>query len=264
MNIDILTCPACGSPIKEDLTPNEPYTCSACSSRLMLTDWTEDGRIVCHACGAVNDQMCRFCSECNATLQTGCPFCYTLNQLDATHCRLCGASLQRAWQLQKSWLVQKRAHDEERRTVLRDAQEQSLKAEIQRFLLQLDEPENHPIAIFSLQRYGSNAVPELVKLLKDDDVDARYGAAHTLGLIGDPAAVPGLIAALDDKETAVRFWIVDALGKFKKDDRVVDPLARRLKDRSKYVRDRAANALKQVDTPAALKALHDRNKIRWW
>jgi HEAT repeat protein len=59
------------------------------------------------------------------------------------------------------------------------------------------------------------AVPEITKLLSDEQVEVRMHAALTLGAIGTDArdAVPDLIKALDDKERAVRFTAAYALGK---------------------------------------------------
>jgi HEAT repeat protein len=64
------------------------------------------------------------------------------------------------------------------------------------YLDDLDEPANHPFAVYCLNQLGSEAVEPLMNLLRtDDDPDARFGAAHALGGIGDPKAIPALMDA---------------------------------------------------------------------
>ncbi|MCZ6679389.1 MAG: HEAT repeat domain-containing protein [Candidatus Poribacteria bacterium] len=71
-----------------------------------------------------------------------------------------------------------------------------------------------------------NAVPELIKVLAVDPVvDVRLNAAKALGKIGDPVGVPALTEALKDEHRDVRKW--------------------------------AANGLRRIGTPEALKALED-------
>ncbi len=229
----------------------------------MLTDWTDEGQVICDQCGAVNSSESKFCERCATILQSGCPFCYTLNDLDADSCRRCGANLHVAWERQRSWLSDKQRHDAERRATLQQAIEQSQKGEISRLLVQLEEPENHPMAIFCLQQYGASAVEGLIQALRSPDVDARYGAAHTLGMIGDTLAIPALTDALADSEPAVRYWAVDALARLRA-EAAIPALAGMFKDKSKNVRERAALALEQIGTPAARQALEKAQKSSWW
>jgi HEAT repeat protein len=56
----------------------------------------------------------------------------------------------------------------------------------------------HAILALGGLRYRG-AVEPLVKLLRDPNVHLRVAAARALGQIGDPAALPGLRAALDDQ-----------------------------------------------------------------
>ena len=93
--------------------------------------------------------------------------------------------------------------------------------------------------------------------------DARFGAAHTLGLIGDRKAIPGLIRALKDSEPAVRYWAADALGKLRAEE-AIGPLAELLHDNHKRIKDHAAEALQQIGSPAALTALRQNSKKKWW
>ena len=263
MKIDLLCCPSCGSPLGESYTPYQQFKCPSCGSMLVLTDWTDDGQVICDKCGAVNSSESKFCERCATILQSGCPFCYTLNDLDATICRRCNANLRTAWERQRSWLSEKQQHDAERRAALQQAMEHSQKVEISHLLVQLEEPENHPMAIFCLRQYGASAVEGLIQALRSPDVDARYGAAHTLGMIGDTRAIPALTAALIDSEPAVRYWAVDALAKLRA-EAAIPAVAGMLKDKSKNVRERAALALEQIDTPAAHQALEKAQKSSWW
>jgi HEAT repeat protein len=263
MKIDIICCPSCGSSLGESYTPYQQFKCPSCGSMLVFTDWTDEGQVICDKCGTVNSSESKFCSRCATILQSGCPFCYTLNDLDAAACRRCGANLHTAWERQRSWLSDKLRHDTERRAALKQAMEKSQKNEINHLLVQLEEPDNHPMAIFCLQQFGASAVDGLIQALRSPDVDARYGAAHTLGMIGDTRAAPALIAALGDPEAAVRYWAVDALGKLRA-EAAIPALAGMFKDRSKNVRERAALALEQIGTPAALKALEKAQQSSWW
>lgn len=75
--------------------------------------------------------------------------------------------------------------------------------EIARHIADLSEPERHSFATFSLSRIGSAAVEPLIETMHEDaDPDARYGAARTLGMIGDAKAIPFLIKALSDPDPA--------------------------------------------------------------
>jgi HEAT repeat protein len=120
-------------------------------------------------------------------------------------------------------------------------------AKIERLLQDLDEPSQHAYAIYCLREYGSEAVEPLIALLTDDDPDARFGAAHTLGLIGDTRAIPALVQALSDPEPAVRWWAAEALGKMRAVE-AKPALAKLVKDKHRGVREHAAVVLKNLDT----------------
>jgi len=254
MNIDTLNCPSCGAPINVQPKPYEAFTCPACKSTLMLTDFTDEGYLVCEQCGEVNSPTERFCSECHAALQAGCPYCYELNPIEAPRCTRCGVDLQRAWNQQRSWLDAKTSYDSERREATRRAIVDGRRQEIERLLVQLDEPQNHPLAVFCLQQYGEEAVEGLLKTLHSPDPDARYGAAHTLGLIGAKRATPALVEALKDPEAAVRYWAANSLGTLKANEAVLALMQLR-KDRTKQVREKASEALRAIGTAEAMAAL---------
>ncbi len=263
INIQQLNCPACGAPVDLRTQAEQVFTCPACGSALALTDWAEDGRVICRACGTLNSSESKFCSHCNQTLQAGCPMCYTLNSLSAIRCRKCGVNLQRAWSRQNNWMAEKQHHDQARRDAIRQAQLDSRRKELERLLLLLDEPENHPMAIYYLEQYGREAVEGLIRQLSSADPDARYGAAHTLGRIGDPRAVQPLITVLKDPEEEVRFWAAAALGRLKA-TQATNALASLLKDPAKQVRAAAQDALERIGTPQALEALRKASKPGWW
>lgn len=244
MNLNLLNCPACGSPLDLKFSPNQPFKCPACNSAIVLTDWTKMGKLICTGCGTINSEVNKYCDTCNALLQAGCPMCYTQNSIAAVNCKNCGINLQKAWKRQQSWLAQKENHTLERKTAMEKV-DQEHKDYLNRLLLQLNEPDNHTEAIAGIRIFGREAVEELIQLLKSKDPDARYGAARTLGDICDERAIPGLINALVDDEIPVRFWAVDALGKLEARE-AISAISRLLRDESRVVRDMAKNVLKKM------------------
>jgi DNA-directed RNA polymerase subunit M/transcription elongation factor TFIIS len=259
MKINSINCPTCGSPLDANIRPNRPFSCPACGSAVVLTDWTESGELVCAKCGTVNGSANKFCDKCGAALQAGCPFCYTQNDVSAINCKKCGANLQRAWQRQDSWFTQREQKHKETLQKVAEGQADYLR----RLLLQLNEPENHPAAIPGIRIFGREAVEPLIGLLSSEDPDARFGAAKALGDIGDPRAIPALTKALNDPEGAVRFWAMDALGKLKADE-AVEAIGKLLQDKQESMRDLAREVLTQIGTPNALKVLKQKGKRTWW
>ena len=72
----------------------------------------------------------------------------------------------------------------------------------------------------------------------------RADSARALGLVCDPSAVEGLIAALDDPHEEVRAAAVDALGRIA-DPRAVPVLLARLPDESRHQRARLVEAIRR-------------------
>jgi HEAT repeat protein len=102
-------------------------------------------------------------------------------------------------------------------------------------LLQLIQPENEVFyrkhaTYFLGELRAASAVPDLLKMLNDEDEDLREYAATALGKIGDPTAVPALIHLLSDIITTY-------------------PSPERLVCQS------AVDALEQIGTPAAVQAM---------
>lgn len=262
MKLDLLNCPACGSPLNGKFNPNQPFSCPACGSAIVLTDWTKNGKLICAACGTINSEFNKYCDTCNAVLQAGCPMCYTQNSVTALYCKNCGINLQKAWKRQQTWLAQRQKNVDERKAALKKA-EQEHRDYLNRLLVQLNEPENHPNAIAGIRIFGGEAVEPLIKLLASDDPDARYGAARTLGDIGDKRAIPGLVSALKDKEIPVRFWAAEALGKLGAKE-AVGEISSLLQDDSEVVQRMAKNVLIQIGDPEAIKILQKESKPKWW
>lgn len=263
MKLNLLNCPACNSPLdNSNLHPNQPFKCPACGSAIILTDWTQTGQVICAKCHTINGSTNKFCDACGATLQAGCPFCYTMNDLSTVNCKKCGANLQRAWKRQQTWLDQREKFEADRQEALQKAAA-SQADYLRRLLLQLNEPENHPAAIPGIRIFGREAVEPLIALLSSEDPDARFGAAQTLGEIGDPRAIPGLIQALSDPEGVVRFWALDALGKLKA-EAAIEAIGKLLQDKRESIKDLAKEVLVQIGTPRAMQVLKQQSKAKWW
>lgn len=67
------------------------------------------------------------------------------------------------------------------------------------------------LAADALAAHGSLAVPHLVELLRDGPPGAQALAARALGEIGEPDAIPGLVAALDGDSAILEYWATQAL-----------------------------------------------------
>ncbi len=200
--------------------------------------------------------------SCNSVLQAGCPFCYAQNNIKARYCIQCGADLQKAWKRQKIWLAQRDQHEAERRQQIQKIKQDS-QANLQRLLLKLDEPGNHPVAISGIVNYGADAVEGLVRLLDSEDPDARYGAALALGNIRDQSAISALIKSLKDNHAAVRFFAMDALGKLKAAE-AAPAIGELLDDESSNIRKHANNVLLSFNTAESFQILREKSRPKWW
>jgi HEAT repeat protein len=108
-------------------------------------------------------------------------------------------------------------------------------------------------------------VPELAKLLRNDEVEIRRAAARALTRLPNTvSAIPALIESLKDPDAFVRDNAVDALAVQHPGD-VVGPLSRALRDPDANARRRAADTLARLghDTesawPALIESLKDEN-----
>ena len=92
---------------------------------------------------------------------------------------------------------------------------------------------------------GDIAVAILIIYLDDKNSTVRRYIADILGKIGDTRAVKPLISHLDDKNSTVRRYIADALGKIG-DTRAVEPLISCLNDNDCNVRSSTGEALDKI------------------
>jgi HEAT repeat protein len=111
------------------------------------------------------------------------------------------------------------------------------------------------------------AVEGLVRALEDKDSYVRWSGAEALGNLGSEAAIPGLLQALEDKDSYVRWSGVEALGKLGS-EAAIPGLLRALEHEDAWVRRRAVEALGNLGSEAAipglLRALEDENSyVRW-
>jgi HEAT repeat protein len=108
----------------------------------------------------------------------------------------------------------------------------------------------------------------LIAVLRtNSDWRQREWAAKALGQIGDPAVIPALIQALQDKDD-VRLAAVKALREIGY-DHAIPALIQALQDNDESVSDRAATALERMGTVAILaliQALQDKEhwRVRYW
>jgi hypothetical protein len=269
MKIENLACPTCGAPLPGHFVPDRPTECENCGSLLMMAGMEVSKLVLCPQCQTVNTIDKRYCLSCGGSLKMDCILCHAENIVGAVHCAICGAHLERARQRRMDIQDARQRHREERDRVLREKETRQREEKLQRLLEALDEPENHEFAIYQINQMGANAVEAVVEtLLNDHDPDARYGSARALGQICSQPEVKGLIKsrsakalikALEDDESAVRYWSADALGKCKS-VLAIEPLAELLGDNHAGVRERAKLALEQIGTERAREILAERSK----
>ncbi len=117
---------------------------------------------------------------------------------------------------------------------------------------------------FGMGEKAAPAVPFLISLLKDEDLQVRWYAASTLGDIEDIRAVEPLIAALkEDKDWRIRQCVAVSL-MYLKDPRAVEQLIVALKDENKSVRYAAALALGSIKDSKAVESLIAALKDNEW
>ncbi len=100
----------------------------------------------------------------------------------------------------------------------------------------------------ALARGGLTAVSPLVDILKRGEELVRIHAAHSLGQINSPLAVPALINALADSVRSVRLEAAWSLGQIRS-PLACNALAARLTDMDLSVQSQAAQALKNIGSP---------------
>jgi HEAT repeat protein len=104
------------------------------------------------------------------------------------------------------------------------------------------------------------AIPGLLKALEDSESGVRWSTVEALGNLGNEAAIPGLLKALEDSDSDVRSSAVKALGNLG-NEAVIPGLLKALEDSYSDVRRSAVEALGNLGNEAAipglLKALED-------
>lgn len=106
----------------------------------------------------------------------------------------------------------------------------------------------------SLVELGTPAVEPLIRALKHNVPAVAYGAAKTLGKLGNRRAVESLIVALKDNDKTLRWCAVMALGRIG-DTRAVEPLLAALQDKEGLIRSEAADALGKIGDARAAEPL---------
>ncbi len=85
-------------------------------------------------------------------------------------------------------------------------------------LQSLEPVAGQPLSVVTVNSTGSSTVslalsPALLGLLQDGNPAVRASAARAIGLIGDAAALPGLLQALADTDTLAGLRIAEAIGR---------------------------------------------------
>jgi hypothetical protein len=73
------------------------------------------------------------------------------------------------------------------------------------------EPVSAELAADALTEIGSDAVPALVEALEKGPHKARVEAVRALAAIGDPRAIPSLMAVLEEDSLSMQFWAEEGL-----------------------------------------------------
>ena len=134
---------------------------------------------------------------------------------------------------------------------VREAARQALIKSMDR-LIQLLQSKHLPHLVMArdaLVLIGPPARDRLIFILREGHVHRRQDAAHVLGMMGDPAAVPALSLAMHNPDGLLRLLCVQALAKIGGDDaRAVVQQA--LNDGDPAVSDAARKGLAALDARA--------------
>ncbi len=103
-----------------------------------------------------------------------------------------------------------------------------------------------------LSAIGTHAIPDLLRLIHQRDVELRLLAVEALGEIGDARAVPELLQALQDP--ALHEAVIRALGQIG-DQRAVPDLLEILDQSESQAREATVVALGAIGNPSAISAL---------
>jgi len=124
------------------------------------------------------------------------------------------------------------------------------KTAIQMFFLSLDDKslKVRASAVHALNRLGADAVPDLVKLLKDSNPGRRIAALEALQSSDGRAALPEILGAINDLDAKVRLQAVYVLISFKDENGVADAVERATHDADPNVSEAAKEMLKLIHT----------------
>ncbi|MBV9865452.1 MAG: HEAT repeat domain-containing protein [Abitibacteriaceae bacterium] len=113
---------------------------------------------------------------------------------------------------------------------------------------------NH--VINALRKFKAQAVPPLVAMLEDGNIQARlrWNILSVIGTIDAPGTVEPLLAAFQDSDPLVRYHSVTLIGQ-RQDPQFIFPLLRALKDEDQRVRHIAITALSQFNSPLIIDSL---------
>lgn len=269
MKLEQLNCPNCGASISSDIFPNAQVECESCGSSFVVSGLAENDDIICAKCQTINTGDKRYCLNCGEPLKEHCVLCHAENTVDTLHCVNCGAHLKRARAERDRLRNQRNRHRQAFIQKFKEKEARQKAEKLEKLLDDLDEPENHAMALFQLNQLGADAIEPLIEtLLHDDDPDARYGSARALGNICQQHGIKGLIKAkaakalinaLNDPEPAVRYWSSDALRKCQSKT-AVEPLAALLTDPHQGVRTKAKEALQNIGGERAERILSTTEK----
>ena len=95
------------------------------------------------------------------------------------------------------------------------------------------------------------AVPELIRLLKDPDRDVRVQCAYSLGNLGalDETVVPALTNVLTEKDVNIQRAAVSSLGKIRNEAAMLG-LVEAFRSKDADIRTKAADELRFIGMPA--------------
>ncbi|MEM9543080.1 MAG: HEAT repeat domain-containing protein, partial [Cyanobacteria bacterium P01_E01_bin.42] len=129
--------------------------------------------------------------------------------------------------------------------------QESEETEIKAAIEQLSDPEKYQEAIYSLEKMGVKAVPDLIKAIENGNQSIRVNSIHILHTIGinAEAAIPSLLKTLaKDKTWEVRRNAAFAIGEIGLDrEGVTQGLLNALQDDKKIVQYNASIALGKID-----------------
>ena len=111
-----------------------------------------------------------------------------------------------------------------------------------------------PIIFALTELNAKEAIPELLKLLKDEDITVRYISAFGLGLLQSKEAIPELLNLLEGTDNKVRSASAVALGLLKS-KKAIHQLLKLLKEGDNFVRTSCIFALSALNAKEAIPEL---------